>query len=115
MLLLINNQSVQPRHVESVRHVMTAAAPIGVADMEKLLDKYKGRMKCTQAYGLTEASPFVLNQSWVLDGGMKMGGCGLIIPNTSCKIVDVNDPENKALGPHESGELLVRGPQVSRG
>jgi 4-coumarate--CoA ligase len=39
------------------------------------------------------------------------GSCGLLAPNTEAKIVDLVTGE--ALGPGETGELCIRGPQVS--
>ena len=38
------------------------------------------------------------------------GSCGVLAPNTEAKIVDLVTGE--ALGPGETGELCIRGPQV---
>ncbi len=38
------------------------------------------------------------------------GSCGILAPNTEAKIVDLVTGE--ALGPGETGELCIRGPQV---
>jgi acyl-CoA synthetase (AMP-forming)/AMP-acid ligase II len=38
------------------------------------------------------------------------GSCGVLIPNTEAKIVDLKTGE--ALGPGMIGELCIRGPQV---
>ena len=35
------------------------------------------------------------------------GSCGVVTPNTECKIVDVSTGDN--LPPHKTGELCVRG------
>lgn len=40
----------------------------------------------------------------------KSASCGQLIPNTEGVIKDLTTGQN--LGPHESGELWVRGPQV---
>lgn len=48
-------------------------------------------------------------------GSTKYGSCGGPTPNTEAKIVDLSDPDYKGLGPNESGELLVRGPQAMLG
>jgi long-subunit acyl-CoA synthetase (AMP-forming) len=42
----------------------------------------------------------------------KFGSCGVPVPMTELKVVDA---EGRALPLGESGELLVRGPQVMRG
>jgi len=41
----------------------------------------------------------------------KMGSCGQIVPFTQAKVVDLTT--GQSLGPHQPGELLIRGPQVS--
>ena len=45
--------------------------------------------------------------------GAVLGGCGFPVPNTMAKIVDIETDE--ALGPGETGELMVSGPQVMMG
>lgn len=39
-----------------------------------------------------------------------LGSCGILLPNTEAKIRDLETGES--LGPNETGELLIRGPQV---
>ena len=41
------------------------------------------------------------------------GSCGVLAPNTEAKIVDLVTGE--ALGPGETGELCIQGPQVYNG
>jgi 4-coumarate--CoA ligase len=65
-----------------------------------------------QGYGLTEASPVVLMSAL---GSKNHGSVGHVCPNTEAKIVAIDDSEFRGLGPNESGELLVRGPQVMLG
>lgn len=68
--------------------------------------------KLVEGYGLTEASPVThINP---LGGERKIGSIGLPLPNTQCKIVDPLDPERE-LPVGETGELVVRGPQVMQG
>lgn len=62
-------------------------------------------------YGLTEVSP--LSHSSVPSHENKPGSVGYCLPNTECKIVDYQTGEE--LGPHEEGEIWVRGPQVMKG
>ena len=40
-----------------------------------------------------------------------IGSCGIAVPNTEVKIVDLTTGEN--LGPNQTGELCIKGPQVS--
>jgi len=63
-----------------------------------------------QGYGLTESSP---TTHVTPIGKIKVGSIGLPLAATEDKIVD---PETGAeLGPRETGELWVRGPQVMKG
>ena len=38
------------------------------------------------------------------------GSCGILVPNTKAKIIDIKTGE--ALGPGKVGELCIKGPQV---
>lgn len=61
---------------------------------------------------MTEASPVVLMS--VL-GSKNYASVGGPSPDTEAKIVLVDDPENRGVGPNVSGELWVRGPQIMKG
>lgn len=63
-----------------------------------------------EGYGLTEASPVVCCNP--LDGRDKISTIGLPFPSTEVKLID-DDGNEVAAG--ESGELVVRGPQVMQG
>jgi acyl-CoA synthetase (AMP-forming)/AMP-acid ligase II len=65
-----------------------------------------------QGYGLTETSPTTHRVTDDLAGQMP-GEVGPLVPNTECRIVDVATGEDAPAG--ESGELLIRGPQVMKG
>ncbi|TMP42777.1 long-chain-fatty-acid--CoA ligase FadD [Pseudoalteromonas citrea] len=66
--------------------------------------------KLMEGYGLTECAPLVTICPWDLDG--YNGSIGLPAPSTELKIVLENGQE---AGKGESGELLVKGPQVMAG
>jgi 4-coumarate--CoA ligase len=46
------------------------------------------------------------------DWNIKSGAIGPVVSDTVAKIID---PEGKSLGPHQSGELVLKGPQVMMG
>lgn len=58
---------------------------------------------------MTESSPVTLMTPYVYPYN-KVGSVGQLIPSTQGKIVSLTTGE--MLGPHKSGELLLRGPQV---
>ena len=57
---------------------------------------------------MTETSPIV---TFAPKEDLKIGSCGVLLPNTQAKIVDLESGE--PLGPNQRGELCVKGPQVS--
>ena len=61
-------------------------------------------------WGMSETSPLGLLSSL---SQIVEGSCGVVTPNTECKIVDVSTGDN--LPPHKTGELCIRGPQIMKG
>lgn len=58
---------------------------------------------------MTESSPVSLFMP-ILTPPSKIQTVGVLIPNTEAKIINLST--NEIMGSHQSGELLVRGPQV---
>ena len=59
---------------------------------------------------MTETSPVVTG---VTETNIPLGSCGLLIPNTEAKIVDLSSGDS--LPAYEKGEMWVRGPQNMKG
>jgi long-chain acyl-CoA synthetase len=96
--------------LSSIRACFSGAAPLPVAVAEKFESITGGRL--CEGYGLTETSPVThINPIY---GKRKFGSIGLPIPDTDCKIVDLDDPE-KELAPGREGELCIAGPQIMKG
>lgn len=106
-----NFEHLSLKHTQSVKYVMSGAAPIGASDADRFVERAPNA-KFFQGYGLTEASPVVLMSKL---GSKNYASVGYPTPDTECKIVGINDPEGKGLGPNESGELWFRGPQIMMG
>ncbi|HEX2030952.1 MAG TPA: long-chain fatty acid--CoA ligase [Actinomycetota bacterium] len=106
------NESPESKNYDlsSIRACFSGAAPLPVAVAEKFEDITKGRL--VEGYGLTETSPVThINPIY---GKRKFGTIGLPIPDTDCKIVDLDDPE-KEVQPGQEGELCIAGPQIMKG
>ncbi len=96
--------------VSSLRLAFSGAAPLG-AELEVACAQRLG-CRVSQGYGMTELSP--VTHAVPLDpGAERPGTIGPALPNTECRIVDVDD--GRDLGPGERGELWIRGPQVMKG
>lgn len=108
---LATHPAVKSSHLSSVVAVTGGAAPFGPALIEKFKEKCApNEIKFREGFGMTESSPVTHFQP---DEGAILGGCGVPIPNTIAKIIDIDT--GKALGPNEDGELCVAGPQVMKG
>jgi long-chain acyl-CoA synthetase len=106
------NESPEARKYDlsSIRACFSGAAPLPVAVAEKFEAITGGRL--VEGYGLTETSPVThINPIY---GKRKFGTIGLPIPDTDCRIVDLDDP-SKEMPPGEPGELAIAGPQVMKG
>ena len=94
--------------LSSVRFVVTGGAPVP----ERLIRAWLDRgVLLLQGYGLSEAAPLAL----LLDPTSaltKMGSAGRPPLLADVRIVD---PDGTVVGPGETGELLVRGPNVMAG
>jgi acyl-CoA synthetase (AMP-forming)/AMP-acid ligase II len=109
-LALARHPIVERFDLSSLKVVLSGAAPMG-RDLE---ESCAARVGCSvmQGYGMTEASP-VTHFTPEDPGCVRHGSCGLLIPNTECRIVDV--ASRRDAEPGAQGELLIRGPQVMRG
>ena len=95
--------------LSSVRFWGSGAASCPAFLIENIKEISKGVF--IEAYGLTETSPIThMNPP---QGRQKIKSIGLPLPDTLCKIVDLNT--QKELGPNKDGELLIKGPQIFNG
>ncbi|XP_055842281.1 probable 4-coumarate--CoA ligase 1 [Episyrphus balteatus] len=108
---LTNSPKVTPEHLAHLRMFMSGAAPIGQADVERMLKKFPNT-KFMQGYGMTELSPVAMITP---NNCVKYGSIGQLVSNTEAKIVSLEGDDGKGLGPNATGELLVRGPQTMIG
>ena len=96
--------------LRSVKACISGAAPLPTAVAERFAQITDGA-KLVEGYGLTECSP--VTHANPLDAP-RAGAIGLPMPDTDCKIVDLEDPDRE-LPAGERGELCIRGPQVMLG
>ncbi|MEA2433658.1 MAG: hypothetical protein QOG54_1115 [Actinomycetota bacterium] len=110
ILALAKHPIVDKYDLESLEVIMSGAAPLG----QDLQDAAQARVGSVvmQGYGLTETSPVTHMNSDVAGEG-RAGSIGFLIPNTESRIVD--PASGKELGPNETGEVWISGPQVMKG
>jgi fatty-acyl-CoA synthase len=94
--------------LSSLRFLITGGAPVP----ERLIRRFQERgVTILQGYGLSEAAPFVLLMD-PADALAKVGAAGRPPPFVDIRIVD---PDGTDVEPGDTGELLVRGPNVMAG
>ncbi len=109
-LALARHPIVDQYDLSKLKYVSCGAAPMG-ADLEQACSARIGAM-VKQGYGMTEASP--VTHFTPEDPALFRGGsCGLLVPNTECRIVHLETTQDVGIGEH--GEILIRGPQVMQG
>jgi long-chain acyl-CoA synthetase len=93
-----------------IRFAISGAMSLPVATVERWEEASGGLL--VEGYGMTETSPLAVGNP--MGPSRRPGTVGVPFPSTEIRIVD---PENPAEDRHEgeSGELLLRGPQVFQG
>ena len=97
--------------LSSLRVVFLAAAPTST-DLQVRVSEVMG-VPVVQGYGMTELSP-ASHIDFLDPQRNRPGSVGPLMADTEQKIVDLETGDTE-VAPGESGELLVRGPQVMKG
>ena len=102
--------------LSSLTNCLSGAGPLP-RDVQLKFEEKTG-LRVVEGYGLSESSPVVTANPFVLQPGKErvMGSIGLPFPNTDCKIMDMETGDTQlGLGEDQVGELCVKGPQVMKG
>lgn len=102
-----NHPKVESFDLSSIRICVTGSAPMPVESLRR----FESLTGCViiEGYGLSETSP--VTHANPLGGVRKVGSIGIALPDTDCKIVDL-ELGTREVPMGEVGELVVRGPQV---
>jgi acyl-CoA synthetase (AMP-forming)/AMP-acid ligase II len=113
VLALAKHPLVAQYDLSSLKYIVSAAAPLDAA-LAAACSQRLGLPTVGQAYGMTELSPgtHVVPLDALHDA--PPGTVGKLIAGTEMRIVSLDDPD-KDLGIGESGEILIRGPQIMKG
>jgi long-chain acyl-CoA synthetase len=108
---ILNHAGIDRTPLTSIKGCFSGSAPLPV-EVIRDFEKRTGAV-IVEGYGLTETSP-VTHINPFAGGKRKAGSIGLPIPDTECRIVDLKDGRTD-LPTGETGELMVKGPQVMPG
>ncbi len=110
LFVALSQESEAERYdLSCLRVCSSGGAPLSPEILEDF-EKIAGT-RITEGYGLAEASP--ATHSNPIFGKRKVGSVGLPYPDTLARIVDPEGGE-EILGPGETGELCIKGPQVMK-
>jgi acyl-CoA synthetase (AMP-forming)/AMP-acid ligase II len=112
VLALAKHPAVDGYDLSTVRYVISAAAPLD-AELAEACRARLGVSSVGQAYGMTELSPGTHVVPPFAEEAPP-GTVGKLIAGTEMRIVSLDDP-GKDLAAGETGEILIRGPQVMKG
>jgi long-chain acyl-CoA synthetase len=98
------------RDLRSIEACISGAATLPSGTQVEFEQRSGGRL--VEGYGLTEASP--ATHCNPLGSGRRSDGIGLPLPDTECRLVDV-ETESTTVEPGQPGVLCISGPQVMAG
>jgi long-chain acyl-CoA synthetase len=109
-IAIANHPGIEKRDFSSLRLCGSGGAPLPVETARSLHESTGLILR--SGWGMTETSP--AGTGFLLEGPGRIGSIGFPLPGIEVGIVALDDP-HRALGPGETGELRVRGPNVTRG
>ncbi|MET9820982.1 4-coumarate--CoA ligase family protein [Streptomyces sp. NPDC006349] len=113
VLALAKHPLVADYDLSSLKYVVSAAAPLD-ARLATACSRRLGLPPVGQAYGMTELSPGTHVVPLDAMAEAPPGTVGKLIAGTEMRVVSLTDP-GEDLPAGESGEILIRGPQVMKG
>ncbi|MDL2330030.1 long-chain fatty acid--CoA ligase [Desulfosarcina sp. OttesenSCG-928-A07] len=107
---LLEHPDIEKTDVSSIKGCFSGSAPLPV-EVLNAFEKKTGSI-IVEGYGLTETCPVTHVNPY--KGQRKIGSIGLALPDTECRIVDLDDGQTDVpVG--DIGELLIKGPQIMKG
>ena len=107
---MLDHPAMEHTDLTSIKGCFSGSAPLPL-DVINNFQKKTGSI-IVEGFGLTESTPVTHINPF--NGIRKQGSIGIPIPNTECKIVDLED-NTIEMPVGEPGELLMRGPQIMKG
>ena len=107
---MLEHPDIAKTDLTSIKGCFSGSAPLPVEVISEF-ERKTGAI-IVEGYGLTESCPVTHVNPF--KGQRKIGSIGLPIPDTLCRIVDLNKGDTDVpVG--EAGELLIKGPQIMKG
>ena len=107
---MLNHPHIKKTDMTCLKGCFSGSAPLPV-EVIREFEELTGAI-IVEGYGLTESSPVTHVNPF--DGRRKVGSIGIPIPDTYCRVVDVEEG-TKEVPQGQPGELTIKGPQVMQG
>ncbi|HGY11086.1 MAG: long-chain fatty acid--CoA ligase [Deltaproteobacteria bacterium] len=107
---ILDHPDLEHTDLTSIKGCFSGSAPLPL-DIINTFQEKTGSI-IVEGFGLTESTPVTHVNPF--NGVRKQGSIGIPIPETECRIVDLEDA-TKEMPVGEPGELLIRGPQIMKG
>ena len=107
---MLQHPDIRKTDLKCIKACFSGSAPLPVEVMKRF-EAMTGAA-ISEGFGLTESSP--ITHANPFQGKRKVGSVGLPFPDTQCRIVDL-DEGSREMGVGQTGELVIKGPQVMRG
>src|ERR1700751_5242555 len=99
--LLLEEQTLRPRHVRSVRTFIVGGDSVPVSTHERFEEQFGIALR--EGFGMTETSFAICNPA----GAIRPGSLGRAVDGVEAKVVDSN---GKEIPDGQTGELIVKSP-----
>ena len=107
---MLNHPDMEKTDLSCIKGCFSGSAPLPVEVIKTFAEKTGTNI--SEGFGMTESSP--VTHSNPFKGLRKIGSIGMPIPDTDCRIVNLEDGSiDMPVG--EIGELVIKGPQVMKG
>ncbi|MCX7816187.1 MAG: long-chain fatty acid--CoA ligase [Syntrophales bacterium] len=108
---MLNHPDLKKTDMSCIKGAFSGSAPLPVEVIHSF-EKATGAV-IVEGFGMTETTP-VTHVNPFAGGARKVGSIGIPIPDTLCRIVDI-ETGTRDMPVGEPGELIIKGPQVMKG
>jgi len=107
---ILDHPDLEHTDLTSIKGCFSGSAPLPLEVINNFQEKTGSII--VEGFGLTESTPVTHINPF--NGVRKQGSIGIPIPETECRIADLED-KTREMPVGEAGELLIRGPQIMKG
>lgn len=108
---MLSHPDIHNVDMTSIKGCFSGSAPLPIEVIKDFEEKTGAII--VEGFGMTESTP-VTHVNPFAGGKRKVGSIGIPISDTLCRVVDIEDGETD-MPVGETGELLIKGPQVMKG